>query len=105
MKIKNVLNTSVCVAWCNSSFVFIVLKNDDVRSFLEEATALDPRFKSLMDSNTAVWERIKGKILANSEEVKCHSYTNILSPSLINILYLTLYFLDFLITLVEQLYC
>ncbi|XP_030192974.1 zinc finger BED domain-containing protein 1-like isoform X1 [Gadus morhua] len=43
-------------------------KNEDIRFFLEEATALDPRFKNKMDNNTAVWERIKGKLLANSEE-------------------------------------
>ncbi|XP_030273111.1 zinc finger BED domain-containing protein 1-like isoform X1 [Sparus aurata] len=42
-------------------------KNEDNRFFLEEATALDPRFKKKMD-NTAVWERIKGKLLANSEQ-------------------------------------
>jgi len=81
MKMENALNTSVPVAWCNSSFVFIVLKNEDIRFFLEEATALDPRFKDKMDNNTAVWERIKGKLLANSEEVKCHSYTNIYTVS------------------------
>ncbi|KAM3869674.1 tudor domain-containing 6-like [Diretmus argenteus] len=43
-------------------------KNEDIRFFLEEATALDPRFKNKMDNNTAVWERIKGKLLANSEQ-------------------------------------
>lgn len=58
-------------------FVFIVLQSEDIRFFLEEATALDPRFKNKMENNTAVWERIEGKLLANSEQVKCHSYTNI----------------------------
>uniref|UniRef100_A0AAV2KJE6 Transposase n=1 Tax=Knipowitschia caucasica TaxID=637954 RepID=A0AAV2KJE6_KNICA len=43
-------------------------KNEDIRFFLEEATALDPRFKNKMVNNAAVWERIKGKLLANSEE-------------------------------------
>ncbi|XP_036964227.1 uncharacterized protein LOC119025040 isoform X2 [Acanthopagrus latus] len=41
---------------------------EDIRFFLEEATALDPCFKNKMDNNTAVWERIKGNILANSEQ-------------------------------------
>ncbi|KAF3841459.1 hypothetical protein F7725_007321, partial [Dissostichus mawsoni] len=40
------------------------IKNDEIRSFLEEATALDPRFKQKMDDNAAVWDRIKGKFLA-----------------------------------------
>ncbi|XP_030222285.1 zinc finger BED domain-containing protein 1 isoform X3 [Gadus morhua] len=51
--------------WGNMSTRY---KNEDIRFFLEEATALDPRFKNKMDNNTEVWERIKGKLLANSEE-------------------------------------
>lgn len=52
-------------------------QSDEIRSFLEEATALDPRFKQKMDDNAAVWDRIKGKFLAknltDSEKVKCYS--------------------------------
>lgn len=69
------------MAWCDSIFLFTVLKEEDIRFFLEEATALDPCFKNKMDNNTAVWERIKGNILANSEQVKCDIYTNTVSLS------------------------
>ncbi|XP_034090133.1 zinc finger BED domain-containing protein 1-like isoform X1 [Gymnodraco acuticeps] len=41
-------------------------QSDKIRSFLEEATALDPRFKQKMDDNAAVWDRIKGKFLAKN---------------------------------------
>ncbi|KAI4812838.1 hypothetical protein KUCAC02_024205 [Chaenocephalus aceratus] len=41
-------------------------QSDEIRSFLEEATALDPRFKQKMDDNAAVWDRIKGKFLAKN---------------------------------------
>ncbi|KAF3847296.1 hypothetical protein F7725_020324 [Dissostichus mawsoni] len=52
-------------------------QSDEIRSFLEEATALDPRFKQKMDDNAAVWDRIKGKFLAkkltDSEKVKSNA--------------------------------
>ncbi|XP_034093328.1 zinc finger BED domain-containing protein 1-like isoform X2 [Gymnodraco acuticeps] len=41
-------------------------QSDEIRSFLEEATALDPRFKQKMDDDAAVWDRIKGKFLAKN---------------------------------------
>ena len=55
--------------------------SDDIRNFLEVATALDQRFKQKMDNCATVWDQIKGKLLAgkltDSEQVKCHSFTNI----------------------------
>ncbi|KAF3858792.1 hypothetical protein F7725_011993, partial [Dissostichus mawsoni] len=52
-------------------------QSDEIRNFLEEATALDPRFKQKMDDNAAVWDRIKGKFLAkkltDSEKVKSNA--------------------------------
>lgn len=38
-------------------------QNDDIRSFLEEATAVDPRFKHTVEDST-VWERVKEKMMA-----------------------------------------
>jgi len=35
-------------------FVYFKLKNDDIQAFLEEATVLDPRFKSKMDRDE-IW--------------------------------------------------
>lgn len=62
----------------------IVLQSDEIRCFLEEATALDPRFKQKMTDNATVWDRIKERLLGgkliDTEQVKCHSCTNTVSP-------------------------
>ncbi|XP_073693674.1 E3 SUMO-protein ligase ZBED1-like [Garra rufa] len=38
-------------------------QGDDIRSFLEEATALDPRFKHKIEDSSTVWVRIKEKLM------------------------------------------
>ncbi|XP_057184479.1 uncharacterized protein LOC130550958 [Triplophysa rosa] len=39
-------------------------QRDDIRSFLEEATALDPRFKHKVEDSSTAWVRIKEKLMA-----------------------------------------
>lgn len=39
-------------------FEFIILKNEDIRHFLEEATVMDPRFKNKLLADN-IWERVK----------------------------------------------
>ena len=39
----------------------------DIRSFLEEATALDPRFKHNVEDSSSVWERVKRKMMKGKE--------------------------------------
>jgi len=53
-------------------FVYFKLKNDDIQAFLEEATVLDPRFKSKMDRDE-IWERVRASAVAlasNTEAVE-----------------------------------
>ena len=43
------------------------LKDADVQAFLEEATVLDPRFKSKLDRDE-IWDRVReAAVAANSE--------------------------------------
>ncbi|XP_071401280.1 E3 SUMO-protein ligase ZBED1-like [Centroberyx affinis] len=45
-------------------------QSDNIRAFLEEATALDPRFKDKLENDT-VWDRVRDKVLAaNTTETK-----------------------------------
>ncbi|XP_077085820.1 E3 SUMO-protein ligase ZBED1-like [Siphateles boraxobius] len=45
-------------------------QNDDIQAFLEEATVLDPRFKSKMDRDE-IWERVRASaVAANTEAVE-----------------------------------
>lgn len=45
-------------------------KGDDIQAFLEEATVLDPRFKSKMDRDE-IWDRIRASaVAANTEAVE-----------------------------------
>uniref|UniRef100_UPI003AB020EE E3 SUMO-protein ligase ZBED1-like n=1 Tax=Centroberyx gerrardi TaxID=166262 RepID=UPI003AB020EE len=45
-------------------------QGDNIRAFLEEATALDPRFKHKLENDT-VWDRVRDKVLAaNTTETK-----------------------------------
>ena len=43
-------------------------KEADIQRFLEEATILDPRFKSKVDKDDA-WDRIKEAAVAAADEV------------------------------------
>ena len=42
--------------------------NDDLREFLEECTAMDPRFKQYMHTNDQVWGRLKEVTLTHFQE-------------------------------------
>ncbi|KAK9962585.1 hypothetical protein ABG768_007942, partial [Culter alburnus] len=46
--------------------------NDEIRNFLQVATALDPRFKHKLDGGTVdtIWDQIQRNLI---EQVKCHS--------------------------------
>lgn len=56
----------------SSKFVLFVLhfkhKDDDIQAFLEEATVLDPRFKSKMDRDE-IWDRVRASAVAAIEKV------------------------------------
>lgn len=56
----------------SSEFVLFVLhfklKDDDIQAFLEEATVLDPRFKSKNDRDE-IWERVRASAVAAIEKV------------------------------------
>jgi len=43
------------------------LQNDEIRNFLQVATALDPRFKHNLDEDT-IWDQIQRNLI---EQVKC----------------------------------
>lgn len=46
------------------------LKDDYIQAFLEEATVLDPRFKSKMDRDD-IWVRVRASaVAANTEAVE-----------------------------------
>ena len=56
------------------------MNEEYIKNFLEVATALDPCFKQKMDNCATVFDQIKGLLagkLTDSEQVKCHSFTNI----------------------------
>lgn len=45
-------------------------KDDDIQAFLEEATVLDPRFKSQMDRDE-IWDRVRASaVAANTDAVE-----------------------------------
>lgn len=56
----------------SSKFVLFVLhfklKDDDIQAFLEEATVLDPRFKSKMDRDE-IWDRVRASAVTAIEKV------------------------------------
>ncbi|XP_030263766.1 zinc finger BED domain-containing protein 1-like [Sparus aurata] len=45
-------------------------QNDEIRNFLQVATALDPRFKHKLDDDT-IWDQIQRKLIEQSTEEDC----------------------------------
>lgn len=64
------------VIYCHSHFPLNLcclssifkLKDDDIQAFLEEATVLDPRFKSKIDRDE-IWDRVRASAVAAIEKV------------------------------------
>jgi len=55
-------------------FEFTILKNEDIRHFLEEATVMDPRFKNKLHADN-IWERVKLAAVMAQNKVLLFSFT------------------------------
>ncbi|KAK0131561.1 Zinc finger BED domain-containing protein 1 [Merluccius polli] len=54
--------------WSNLSKRY---QNDEIRNFLQVATALDPRFKHKVDDDDTIWDQIQRKLIGESTEEDC----------------------------------
>lgn len=55
-------------------FFLSEIEDEEIQTFLEEATVMDPRFKLKMENDDAIWERLKTTavtevLLTRTEEV------------------------------------